>query len=206
MRTQRRKVMKVSTGSKAKRPLEQTQSDMSKLFENEDERLGLLTYVILTEAAQEGSKLASTFIDAVVIDSNDEIVKAGIRRFSEQVNKTTRDRLLETIHEGYKAGEAMDSIVNRVKEVMNVREKEAKMIARTETGSMIHSARYDYDKKAGVTKKEWIGGTRPSHAAINGQVKNLDEPFGNGLMYPGDPSGPAEEVVNCMCTYAPIVQ
>lgn len=41
---------------------------------------------------------------------------------------------------------------------------------------------------------------RDSHAALHGVVVPVDEPFDNGLMFPGDPSGPPEEVYNCRCT------
>ena len=41
--------------------------------------------------------------------------------------------------------------------------------------------------------------TRPSHQRVDGEVRELDEPFSNGLMYPGDPAGGAAEVVNCRC-------
>ena len=40
---------------------------------------------------------------------------------------------------------------------------------------------------------------RDSHAALHGVVIPVDEPFDNGLMFPGDPSGPPEEVYNCRC-------
>jgi hypothetical protein len=41
--------------------------------------------------------------------------------------------------------------------------------------------------------------TRNSHAAVDGEVKELEEKFSNGLMFPGDPSGRAEEVIHCRC-------
>lgn len=44
--------------------------------------------------------------------------------------------------------------------------------------------------------------TRESHAEADGQCVLFAEPFnvgGAALMYPGDPSGPPEEVVNCRC-------
>ena len=41
--------------------------------------------------------------------------------------------------------------------------------------------------------------TRDSHAQIDGEIKELDEKFSNGLMFPGDPNGAAAEVVNCRC-------
>lgn len=51
--------------------------------------------------------------------------------------------------------------------------------------------------------KQWDatldGKTRPSHQNVDGEVRELDEPFSNGLMFPGDPSGGAAEVVNCRC-------
>lgn len=41
--------------------------------------------------------------------------------------------------------------------------------------------------------------TRVSHARVDGEIRELDEKFSNGLMFPGDPSGGAVEVVNCRC-------
>lgn len=58
------------------------------------------------------------------------------------------------------------------------------------------------DKGADVVK-QWDSTldskTRPSHQAVDGEIKELDEKFSNGLMFPGDPSGPAAEVCNCRC-------
>jgi HK97 family phage portal protein len=51
--------------------------------------------------------------------------------------------------------------------------------------------------------KEWIsrqdGIVRPSHLAIDGEVRELEQPFSNGLRYPGDPSGDPSETINCRC-------
>lgn len=44
------------------------------------------------------------------------------------------------------------------------------------------------------------GRTRDSHRQVDGEIKELDEKFSNGLMFPGDPNGGAAEVVNCRCT------
>ena len=42
--------------------------------------------------------------------------------------------------------------------------------------------------------------TRDSHARVDGEIRELDEKFSNGLRFPGDPLGSAAEVVNCRCT------
>lgn len=54
--------------------------------------------------------------------------------------------------------------------------------------------------------KEWAAAedsrTRASHNAADGQEVGLDEPFsvgGSTLMVPGDPNGPAKEIINCRC-------
>lgn len=58
------------------------------------------------------------------------------------------------------------------------------------------------DKGADVVK-QWDatldGNTRDSHARVDGEVRELDEKFSNGLMFPGDPNGGVAEVVNCRC-------
>lgn len=41
---------------------------------------------------------------------------------------------------------------------------------------------------------------RDSHAELHGMVVPVEEEFPNGLMFPGDPSGPPEEVYNCRCS------
>lgn len=49
--------------------------------------------------------------------------------------------------------------------------------------------------------KTWITGAnaRPEHDAVDGETVALSETFSNGLMWPGDSAGGAEEVANCNC-------
>ena len=53
-------------------------------------------------------------------------------------------------------------------------------------------------------KKVWLATldsrTRDSHQHLDGKTADVDEKFPNGLMFPGDPSGPPGEVYNCRCT------
>ena len=82
-------------------------------------------------------------------------------------------------------------------------------IARTEGHRIQCSAADDAahqakDRGADVLK-QWDaildGLTRESHVAVDGEIRELNEPFSNGLMFPGDPAGGAAEVVNCRCGY-----
>jgi hypothetical protein len=45
---------------------------------------------------------------------------------------------------------------------------------------------------------------RDSHAAVDEETTDNPIPamqeFSNGLMFPNDPSGPAEEVIQCRCS------
>lgn len=51
--------------------------------------------------------------------------------------------------------------------------------------------------------KQWDatldGKTRPTHIMVDGEIRELEEPFSNGLMFAGDPNGEAREVINCRC-------
>ena len=53
-------------------------------------------------------------------------------------------------------------------------------------------------------KKVWLATldsrTRDSHQHLDGKKADVDKKFDNGLMFPGDPSGPPAEVYNCRCT------
>ena len=83
----------------------------------------------------------------------------------------------------------------------------SELIARTE-GHRIQvqsamDACYKAKEKGADVVKQWDAtlddSTRESHQAVDGEIRELDEPFSNGLMFPGDPSGGAAEVCNCRC-------
>lgn len=67
-----------------------------------------------------------------------------------------------------------------------------------------HEAQYATKAKGADIVKQWDavldGRTRDSHRRVDGEIRELDEKFPNGLMFPGDPSGSAAEVINCRCT------
>lgn len=83
----------------------------------------------------------------------------------------------------------------------------AKRIARTE-GHRIQvqaamDACYSAQERGADIVKQWDstidGRTRTSHRHVDGEIRELDEKFSNGLRFPGDPSGKAAEVIHCRC-------
>jgi hypothetical protein len=60
-------------------------------------------------------------------------------------------------------------------------------------------------------QKEWIASfddrVRDTHSDADGQIVDQNAPFlvgGSQMMFPGDPSAPASEVINCRCSIAHI--
>lgn len=80
-------------------------------------------------------------------------------------------------------------------------------IARTEGHRVQVSATMDAisdaKQRGADVVKQWDatldGRTRESHRMVDGEIREIDQKFSNGLMYPGDPAGGAGEVVNCRC-------
>lgn len=90
-------------------------------------------------------------------------------------------------------------------------ELRGKTIARTETMAALNQSGIEAMQQAidaGAVKAETVTKiwhtardprVRDSHAAQDRQTIGLNEVFGNGLRYPGDPSGGAHETANCRC-------
>lgn len=91
-------------------------------------------------------------------------------------------------------------------------------VARTETigavnAGVFRAAELEATRRGDVAPfKVWISTddtrTRPTHVIADQQRTLLREPFrvgGASLLFPGDPRGPAQEVINCRCSLLPIV-
>lgn len=131
-----------------------------------------------------------------------------------QIEDTVREGLRESLEEGVKAGETTYELAGRIKHVHQNAQGRAMTIARTEVGRAANKGMVAESEESGVVKGyKWNaamdGATRPTHRAAHGQYQDLGELFSVGgakLAYPLDPSGPAEETINCRCGLSPVTK
>jgi hypothetical protein len=115
------------------------------------------------------------------------------------------DQMKASLEEGSKAGETEKQLSARVAGALgDIEDGRAQTIARTETLSAYGTASQGAITQAGFTFKSWLtaddGKVRSSHQECQDQgAIPVDESFTNGLDYPGDPEGEADEVINCRC-------
>ena len=143
-------------------------------------------------------------VRAIQLDS--KISQGLYSRLGEDVS-VLKKKISAQVSRGIATGSNWQQTAKQLAGITNIGFNNAVRIARTE-GHRIqvqsgmdacHKAR---DNGADVVK-QWDStldsSTRDSHVAVDGEVRELDEKFSNGLMFPGDPSGGATEVVNCRC-------
>jgi len=161
-------------------------------------------------ASRFGLDFSITSADPLVRD----ILEKRAQRFAKRVNDTTWKQLKETLWEGYKEGEGIDQLRERVEKVFtDAKRNRAATIARTELYSVMNETTVETMKKNGIEQKEWLTAgderTREWHAMVDGQRVPINEPFlvmGEYLQYPGDPVGSAENVISCRCTILPVIE
>ena len=108
---------------------------------------------------------------------------------------------------GIAKGMLYKDMARNLKNVSGVSLGKAKTIVRTEGHRIQEASRNDAQHRAkdigADVVKQWDSAldsrTRESHVKLDGEIRELDEKFSNGLMYPGDSSGKAAEVINCRC-------
>jgi SPP1 gp7 family putative phage head morphogenesis protein len=133
-----------------------------------------------------------TPMDLIGLEENAHNVRVGIKR---------------AITQGIIQGQDVKTMSKMVKDALEKNANDATRIVRTETTGIMNKARLDASDRAqteGIKLlKVWVATnddrTRDRHAEINGEERPLNEPYSNGLMYPGDQSGPADMVINCRC-------
>lgn len=127
------------------------------------------------------------------------------RRFDRTVARAVRNR--EPLSEAQ-----INRMTARYRERMILRRSQT--IARTEALRSVHAGNHDAFRqavegghiRANEIRRTWVTArderVRDTHVLAGGQTVGLEEPFVVGagmLLYPGDPSGPAAETVNCRC-------
>ena len=124
--------------------------------------------------------------------------------FLNQINDTTFKDLRLQFQESLELGESRDKLVGRVRDTYsNITTARAQTIARTEVHNATQKGTVEGYRQGGLTIKIWVAvldsSTRDSHISVDGEERPLDVAFSNGLLYPGDPRGSAEEIINCRC-------
>lgn len=205
---QRSKVLKALAGSKTISEEEAALLRKVKLsFELEDERLVKTVSPLFEQIAEEGMEIGAGLMGADV----PEILPANVTRIIrkrknkiKKVNKLNFYRIKDQIHEGLTKSENINQISDRIRKVYNFTKAKSVEVAQTETGTILNTSQFETMKELGAPMKSWgtmgDGVVRESHEICEAQgAIPITEPFANGLMYPGDPGGDAEEVCNCRC-------
>lgn len=119
-----------------------------------------------------------------------------------------RKQIESALVSGIMQGKPIDKIANSFETVMQRNKTSAIRNARTAVTSAQNAGRINSMKQAqkkGINvQKRWIsahdGRVRDSHAHLDGQIRNIDDYFDNGLLFPADSDGAPAEVYNCRCT------
>ena len=144
----------------------------------------------VVKAIQLDSKLSGTLYEAMGVNTND-------------LKKSIRNEVSRGISNAY----SYQDIARNINNSMGIGLNKSIRIARTEGHRVNQQSTYDAmekaKKKGANVVKQWDATldakTRTSHQQVDGEIRELDEKFSNGLRFPGDPQGSAAEVINCRC-------
>lgn len=147
----------------------------------------------------------AAMVKAILTDS--KIVEGFYNRLGVDVAKLKKV-ITQEISRGIASGLSYRDIARNINHASGSGLYNAKRIARTEghriQQTSTRDAQYAAKAKGADVVKQWDAAldarTRDSHARVDGEIRELDEKFSNGLRFPGDPSGSAAEVINCRCT------
>lgn len=130
-----------------------------------------------------------------------------------QITSTTQKQIKRVIESSSDVGQA--EIARRIRaNTAIISPVRSLVIARTETHAASQFSVQAAGQSLGISglKKEWVAAedarTRADHANADGQIVAHEEKFsiaGYALLHPGDASGPPEQVINCRCASALVV-
>lgn len=143
-------------------------------------------------------------VRAVQLDS--KISKGLYTRLGEDI-ALLKKKITAQVSRGISTGMSFAQIAKQLSDYTKIGFNNAVRIARTEGHRIQIQSTMDCcykakDRGADIVK-QWDstldGHTRKSHRKVDGEIRELDEKFSNGLMFPSDPNAKASEVINCRC-------
>ena len=143
-------------------------------------------------------------VTAVQLDS--KISKGLYTRLGEDVD-LLKKKITAQVSRSIATGETFAQTAKQLELQSRIGYNNAIRIARTEGHRIQTTATMDAmtaakDRGADILK-QWDSTldarTRSSHVAVDGEIRELNKKFSNGLEFPGDPHGRAAEVINCRC-------
>lgn len=117
---------------------------------------------------------------------------------AEGINKLTREKLIAALEEE----DERDAIAGMFDWM---RDSRAAQIAQSKVTGIANFGAHEGAKQAGLKEKTWrvnSGKPRSGHRSLGGSTVKLSQDFGNGMAWPGDPKGGADELSNCQCSLA----
>lgn len=153
------------------------------------------------------------------LPSNDAFVAAHLAQVANylvRIPEEVFDLVIADVVDGHNSGENLEEIAARIEDTLNITGSEnwparARVISVTEVNGAANSgwmaaAIHTEELTGQRLQKEWLAShdnhVRPEHRAADGQRRPLRQTFtvgGEPLMYPGDKSGSAWNVINCRC-------
>jgi HK97 family phage portal protein len=164
--------------------------------------MGRTLRTLMNQVAEEFAEEAGTDFDA-----NDPRFRAGIRQRLTTLADSTTGTIAKALGEALEAARAAGLSGRDVVTLLRGLDLRyiAQRVARTESVGLInHAERMAVSQMPGIRKKRWLSQrdslVRSSHQHCDsvGYI-DIEAPFPNGLQYPHDPNGSAEEVDNCRC-------
>ena len=145
----------------------------------------------------------------------EKFIKDSALAHATTITNTTKEKLRRQLELALEKEETLKEITDRVRSVLGVEatKARARLIAENEIGTAYNAARRFATQQIVEENpdvklfKVWISArdekVRTTHQ-LNDDISNskpldIDKAYPNGLMFPKDPKGSAEEVINCRC-------
>jgi HK97 family phage portal protein len=176
---------------------------------------------IITEAVRLSGITEIEFLGLdIAFDITRPEVQGEIAGILGTVANKTGNRIWDDLIDLFEEAEAEGEGIIAIQERLNVFYDGVKSFYQTEriarttmVGATNAGATEAWDQSGVVKGREWVsalipGRTRIEHELAHGQPRGLREAFEVGsdlLMYPGDPNGSVGNIVNCLCTTAPVL-